>query len=264
MKAAELAEEDPGALPLPGDVPGVFVREGEGAGLYFLEVVLGNADPDSEMPLVLALHGRGDRPRVPGGPFMGLPVPVRIVVPRAPLTLGGGYAWLPLSVVEGKPGVLAAFLDTMGERLADLIDEVRAVRPSTGRTIVTGFSQGGLLAFALAVHHPRSVGWAFPVAGWLPPALVPGVLEHATTYPVIRAMHGTDDEIMPIEPTREAVGKLAALGIDAEIVEFPGVGHETTAGMNELFHAWLVEAVEVEAALAPDAPGDAPEPFETP
>ena len=259
-----IAAEKPGE----GDVPGLLVHEGEAAGFHYLEVVLGDADPDAEMPLILALHGRGDRPRVPGWPFMALPAPVRVVMPRAPMRQGDGFAWLPVTVGEGKLYLLSTFLDTMAGRLANLIDDIRGEHPAKGKTIVTGFSQGGIMAFAIAVTHPLKVGAAFPMAGWLPPPLVPLTVDDPSIYPPIHAMHGVDDEIIPVGPTRESVETLKGMGLDVELVEFAGVKHEMTEEMNSLFHGWLSEAVAREAGIEPPAADDdgvpAPAPPEVP
>ena len=238
---------------LPGDVERVQAREDEHAGIYFVEVVLGDVHMDAELPLLVLLHGRGDRPRIPGGPFAGLQEPVRVIVPRGPDRLGDGFTWLPVRTGEGKIGVLARSLREMAARLALLIDEVLAARATVGAPIIVGFSQGGLLTFTLAVQHPSVVGAAFPMAGWLPPPLQPTEREHPW-YPRIRSMHGTADEIIPIEPTRLLVADLQALSIEIELVEFEGVGHNMSDDMNALFTEWLREAVGEQAPVDEPAP----------
>ena len=53
--------------------------------------MLGDVDPESALPMVVVIHGRGDRPRVPGGPFEGLTHPVRVILPRGPMIVGEGF-----------------------------------------------------------------------------------------------------------------------------------------------------------------------------
>jgi phospholipase/carboxylesterase len=244
-----------GEAPAPPDeqprreVPGVRVRDGVAVGLYYIEVILGDADFDDPLPLVVLLHGRGDRPRVPGGPFAGAPTPMRLIMPRGPRPLGEGFSWLPVSITQGKTDVLAASLRARAHHVAALIETIRTSRPTVGRPIVAGFSQGGMLAFAVGLHRPDVVGHAFPLAGWVPPPLMPEASppEHRRTP--MRSLHGDADPIIPIGPTREVVARLSELGWSIDLLEFAGVGHVMTREMNATFEGWL------EAALAKEAPG---------
>ena len=241
------------ALLQPTDVaPGVRVRQGMADDLSYFEVILGDADFDTALPLVVLLHGRGDRPRIPGGPFGGVPIPMRLVIPRGPLQLGAGFAWMLSSVTHGQPELLASELRERTDHVAALIRTVHATRPTIGRPVVAGFSQGALLAFSLALHRPDVVGRVFPLAGWVPPALIPVSPVSPELRVPIRTVHGTDDRVIPIGPTREVVALLRALEWDVELLEFEGVGHVISHEMNATFEAWLEESLR---ALAPALTG---------
>ncbi len=229
--------------PTPPDRPGFRVRQEQRDGLYLLEAVIGDADFDDPLPMVVVLHGRGDRAHVPGGPFMALSHPVRVVVPQAPDPLGDGWQWLPVRVGDGLVDRLSSTLFETSDRLARFIQSMLDDRRTEGRAIVTGFSQGGLLTLTLAVHHDDVVGHAIPLAAWLPPPLEPSYRRRDRYYPEIRAMHGTVDPIVPIDPTTALFGRLSELGFDVELVQVPGVEHTMNADMNRLFHEWLDEAV---------------------
>lgn len=250
----------PDAAPDDGDV--VEVVEGELDGIRYLEMIFGEAADDEPLPTLWILHGRGDRARVPGGPFWQLPRPVRVFVPQAPTPLGEGFSWLPYRVAEGRTAELAAALEAMAGRLAHLIDHFARARPILGRPIVAGFSQGGLLSFAIALLHPESVERAFPSAGWLPPSLVPELTD-PVRFPPIRALHGTRDERIPVEPTRALVEQLRGAGLDVELTEAEGVGHEMSPGMEAQLRVWLEAAIGVAPSApvqiaAQDAPDAAP------
>lgn len=223
-----------------GDV--VEVIEGELEGLRYLEMIFGEANVDDPLPTIWVLHGRGDRAGIPGGPFWDLPMPVRIFVPQAPDALGAGFSWLPYRVAEGRTLELSDALREMARRLARLIGAFTLARPTVGRPIVTGFSQGGLLAFAIALLHPESASFALPNAGWLPPPLVPD-LSDPSRFPVVRAQHGTEDERIPIGPTRELVAQLRAAGLDVELIEALGAGHAMSPEMDQTFRGWLIAAL---------------------
>jgi len=229
--------------PPPPSRPGFEVRDGEKDGMHYFEVVLGEAAFDDELPLVVVLHGRGSHAQIPGGPFRDLSHPVRLLVPQAPTPLRDGFQWIPVYVNQGLVDEFASTLFATAGRLARLIRDVVAERGVMGRSIVTGFSQGGIVTLALALYHDDVVGAALPMSSWLPPPLEPAYRRSDLSYPTIRAMHGNEDATVPITPTRELFARLAALGFDVVLQTFDGVGHETNGAMNELYHQWLEESV---------------------
>jgi pimeloyl-ACP methyl ester carboxylesterase len=114
-----------------------------------------------------------------------------------------------------------------------------------GKALVIGFSQGGMLTFTLAMQHSDVVEAAFPLAGWLPPALVPRYRRDDIPTPRIRAVHGLADTIVPPGPTEEVFATLRERSFDAEVALFEGAGHEMTDEMNAQLQQWLREALGV-------------------
>jgi phospholipase/carboxylesterase len=232
--------------PLPAPPPEMadfHVRQGEENGIYFLEVVIGEASFDDMLPMLVVLHGRGGTAQIPGGPFLGLTHPVRVIVPQAPDALGSGYEWLPVYVGQGLVDRLSSTLFQTASRIARLLRDLTRRRATMGRVIVSGFSQGGLLTLTLALFHDDVVGEAFPLACWLPPPLEPPYRRSDLVYPRIRSMHGTDDPTIPIEPTRQLFARLATHGFDVRFVAFDHVVHTISDEENALFHFWLEAAV---------------------
>lgn len=251
--------EQPVEEALPDSIPGVKVRAFEAEGLRVLEVVLGDADFDEPLPMVLLLHGRGDRPRVPGGPFGRAPTAMRLILPRAPTPLGTGFTWLPVSITERKTALLASSLATRAAQLVALVEGLVEERPTLGKPIVAGFSQGAMLAFTLALQHPESFSVALPAAGWVPPYLMPDVSPPPERRVRIRTLHGTVDPIVPIEPTLEVVARLQELSWDIELEPFDGVAHTMSQEMNARFEEWLEEALRDQAPRLGGGLGEAGE-----
>ncbi|MBC7174516.1 MAG: hypothetical protein H5U40_18875 [Polyangiaceae bacterium] len=222
----------------------MWAREGELAGLRYLEVVFGEGvDPDSELPLLVALHGRGDRPRVPGAPFDRLGRPVRVVMPAGPDRLGDGFAWIPYYVLQGRTAELAGSARVAGALLADFLRAFMAERPTFGSPLVSGFSQGGILTWVLAVEHPELIEAAFPLSTWLPPPLLPRPgLDRS--YPRIRSLHGEDDRTIPLGPTLESIHALRGGGVVVDFEVFPGVEHYISRDMALRHEEFLREALE--------------------
>lgn len=237
---------DAGLPRLEGDVPGLQVRTGWAEGLYYVEAVFGRGVGfDDPMPMAVLIHGRGDRARIPGGPFWGLGAPLRVIVPQAPDPLGEGFEWLPVRVGQNLVDRLTTSMLQRAGQIARMLHELTVTLPTVGKPMVVGFSQGGLLTFTLAVQHSDIVQAAFPLAAWLPPALVPAYKRTDVGYPRIRGMHGTSDTVISVGPTEEVYALLDEREFDAELVLFDGVAHEMSEEMNAQLHAWLAEELGV-------------------
>jgi phospholipase/carboxylesterase len=206
--------------------------------LVYIERVLGGADPAAKLPLVVAIHGLGDKPDNFLEVFDELDLKVRIVAPRAPDPWYSGASWYPyfeppakkLPIIRARADLLAAF-----------IGELRGERPSLGRTIVTGFSQGGVMSFALAAFHPGLLEAALPVAGMLDGAL-PEPVPITSPLPVF-AFHGTADDRVMYADGAASVERLKKAGRAAKLTSYPGLGHAISPALRrDLFRA-LGEAV---------------------
>jgi len=223
---------------------GVVVRQGHALGIDYLEVVPeGFEEADAALPMLVFFHGRGDRPRTPQGRFMGLEEPVRLIIPRAPAVHGDGFTWLPVSASRGESPALVDGIRDTSARLANVVEALMDKHPTLGSPIVMGFSQGGMLTFALAVHHPEVVGAAFPLAGWLPPSLMPEHRRAHARYPAIRALHGEDDPILPVERTEVSAADLTDIGFEVELVTFEDVPHRMNRDMWQRLRKWVAYEV---------------------
>ncbi|MFT5353744.1 MAG: pimeloyl-ACP methyl ester carboxylesterase [Polyangiales bacterium] len=115
-----------------------------------------------------------------------------------------------------------------------------------GSAIVTGFSQGALLAWTTGLRHPDVVGLVIPMAGWVPPQARPQPLR-GVVGPRQRSIHGAADPIVRIGPTRDLVQELRGAGYDVEWIEEEGVAHVVSPEMNRLFETWLEEGLRERA-----------------
>jgi phospholipase/carboxylesterase len=214
----------------------------------YLERVTGGAAPEDALPLVIGIHGYGDRPESYAGLFEGFGGRARFIFPHGE-PHGDGFSWFAISS-RFNPDAVAAGTERAAHRLAGMIAALTAARPTLGRPIVTGFSQGGMLSYALVILHPESVGEAFPVSGLLAPPHWPSTWATGKTQARIEAFHGDADPIVSIAVDRQSAARLRAVGFTAELHEYPGVAHTVTAEMRRDLHAALGSAVS-RAAAAP-------------
>ena len=215
--------------------------------LEVLELTTAGARPSDTLPMIVAIHGLGDRPENWLDFFSTFPVPARIILPRAPEPWGEGGSWFgypPKSIDDLAQGVARA-----GDRVAGAIAALEKSRPTKGRAIVTGFSQGGFVSYDLAVHHADEIAAAFPMSGALPLPLAPSDESAAKASAPIFAVHGDADKIVPIQMDRDGVRSITALGGRATLEEFPRIQHTITPAMKRA----IAERIEALARGDADA-----------
>lgn len=209
---------------------GLHVEKGKIGAFHYLEVIAGNMrHPDDRLPLVILLHGRGNRPRVPATPIDS-PVPFRMFIPQAPDPLGDGFTWLATPTLADDAQLFTRSLSGRADQLAPAIEAFMRLRPTLGKPILVGFSQGAIMSFALATRYPTLFAAAFPMAGWLPPELYPRP-KTGTKYPYFFAQHGGKDTVVPTARGRATVSALRARGLQVDYREAPGVPHVVSPDM---------------------------------
>ncbi|PRP93313.1 putative hydrolase [Enhygromyxa salina] len=251
--AAEPAPVDPEPEPEPERWPEPELELEQIAGVHYLEVVTGDADADAELPMVVALHGNGAFPRLmeaallqnPGDaehPAAPYDAPARFIFLRGTEAVDppGHARWFSITANEAQASAeqlaeLSAQIEARSNTVADAIAALTEARPTVGKPIITGHSQGGILTFGLAVSHPEQFAAAFPVAGWLPAPLWPKQPANEVARKLrIVALHGADDTTVSFIESEAAVEALAKLGYDITLHPYPGVRHSFSPMLAEL------------------------------
>lgn len=214
-----------------------------------LEIRTAGAREDAELPLLVALHGRGDRPEWFAPLFDDFPVPARVAILRAPHPFAEGQAWfLRARAIEANGPIIARELARHAERIVATTEAIRRARRTRGAPIVVGFSQGAMLTYAVALRHPDTFGAAFPVSGQLFPELLDG--RAPLRAPPIVAFHGRADPLVSIEADRRGVALLRARGVEVVLREFDAP-HAITPEMRRSLWSAIGGALSREEA--PDA-----------
>lgn len=196
-------------------------------------------------PTVLALHGWGASahdllglaPRVLDGEVLFL-------CPQGPLGLQvapgqRGYGWFPLSgggdvdpaAIVGARGVLEGFLE----------DALALYPIDPERLVILGFSQGGVMAYDLALGRPERFAALVALSSWLPDAVVQGLPESEAraALPTL-LIHGSRDPMIAIDNARQARSRLEQLGIQPAWGEYE-MGHEISPQALRDLLGWLVQ-----------------------
>ena len=215
---------------------------------YQLYVPAGYAGPTQRWPVILFLHGAGER----GADGLlqtsvGLPAAIRstparypaiVVMPQAP----ADSLWL------GQPGQAA---------MAALDRTLAEFRTDPDRVYLTGMSMGGNGTWSLAYEFPERFAAVVPVCGFISPLpVLPG------TRPIVPAdsgdafaaiarrlrgvpvwiFHGEVDPLVPVSESRRAADALRAAGADVRYTELLGTGHGAwgPADGSPHFAEWLL------------------------
>jgi predicted peptidase len=182
---------------------------------------------DTRFPLVLFLHGAGERGAdnrrqlVHGAAQFLKPERRRkhacfVVAPQCP----SGRWWT----------------DSL-ESVMELVRQLQAdYRIDPDRLYVTGLSMGGFGTFALTTRYPDVFAAAAPICGGGDPTQAKTLI----SLP-LWVFHGDADRVVPVGLSRSMIKAIESGGGMPKYTEYPGVGHDcwTQTYANPDFHEWL-------------------------
>ncbi|MBJ21467.1 MAG: prolyl oligopeptidase family serine peptidase [bacterium] len=201
-------------------------------------------------PTILALHGFGASAHDLLGiaPLVGQAVQgdgVLFLCPQGPIEIEPAsgqvaYAWFPLS--GGGEIELVSLVAARGVLEAFVEDAIAAYPIDPERIVIMGFSQGGVMAYDLALGRPERFKALVALSTWLPDLIVDGLQpDPARAALVTLLVHGTQDPMVAIEKGRDSQAKLESLGIQAAWGEYE-MGHEINQNALRDLLGWLVQA----------------------
>lgn len=204
--------------------------DGEPARFRYRLLRPANVEPGQAYPLVLFLHGAGERGSDNLAQLKYLPTwlaepdlrerhPCFVVAPQC----RADHQWAPYDWSAKKSSPLAPSLMTDLVAAVGAVDAVVAAEPiDTGRIYLTGLSMGGYGAWELAARMPQRFAAVAPICG--------GGDETQAAKLVglpIWCFHGADDKVVPVERSRTMVAAIKAAGGELKYSELPGVGHDS-------------------------------------
>lgn len=220
----------------PVDCSLVGARDGELAGFRYLERVTPGADPEQPLPMIVLFHSRGSRPENHAGMlYKSLGFPVRVLLPEGPNVLGSHRSWTSRASRTPDQDAWADELEDLGEDMARFIHEATACRPTVGRPIVTGSSEGGHVAYLMATLYPDMVAGAVAVAGYLPEDLW-----DASMAPTV-GLHGEKDTAVPYGRTEHYWKTMEAEGAPVSYRSFPDIGHSVPSSVGRAWRDALLD-----------------------
>jgi predicted peptidase len=206
--------------------------------------------PSSRWPVILFLHGAGERGRdglVQTQVGLGAAIrqhpsryPAIVVFPQAP----------PDSLWVGVPAQAA---------MAALEKTTVEFQTDPDRIYLTGLSMGGNGTWYLAYRNPSKFAAVVPICGWVAPfnpwvarveTVVPGdsvapfgAMARRLARVPVWIFHGEEDGAVPVDQSRQAATALMSADAAVQFTELPGVGHNSwdAAYGSTKFTTWLFQ-----------------------
>lgn len=195
-----------------------------------------NYDKTKKYPLVLFLHGAGERGNdnekqlTHGAALFTDPAnrkayPAIVVFPQCPQE---GY-WGNVEVNRNTSPFTLQFDYTkpITPALQAAIELVLKVIATGGvdksRVYITGLSMGGMGTFEAVYRYPKLFAAAVPICGG---ADVTAYDKRVSKIP-FRVYHGAEDAVVDVKNSQAIVEKLKTLDIQVEYKEYPGVNHNS-------------------------------------
>jgi phospholipase/carboxylesterase len=199
-------------------------------------------------PTILTLHGRGANafdllglaPYVCNGKFLMICAQGPLETPIGPGAVG--YAWYPMSM--GGPPDVGAILSSR-KKLQAFLDECTARYPiDAKKLVILGFSQGGVMAYSLALSDPERFAGLVVLSSWLPKELIPdlAIKETVQSLPTL-VQHGSQDQMIEVQRAQDSVERLRELRVPLTYREYD-MGHEITPRSLTELSGWLSDVLD--------------------
>jgi len=202
-------------------------ENGSGESIPYRLLVPPDCDPRRRYPLILFLHGAGERGSDNEAQLEHAEV-LRLVMDEAnPCLLVAPQCrrqrkWVEVPWDFRRPHTTPdqpspAMRLTM--ELLDALEEEFPIDPD--RRYATGISMGGFGTFDLLVRRPRRFAAAVPICGGADEARA-GQIAHVPLW----AFHGAKDRTVPVVRSRAAIDALRTAGGNPRYTEYDRLGHD--------------------------------------
>lgn len=184
-------------------------------------------EPDKKWPLILFLHGKGERGNNPE-------LLKALGIPKA-VEQNPDFEFIAVS--PQCPEDTKWIFET--DKLIELLDYVESIyNIDTSRIYLTGLSMGGHGTWMLAIQHPERFAAIAPICGHK-------VLENVCNLKdtPVWVFHGAKDPLISIEESQEMAAALKECGCDVQFTVYPDADHDswTETYNNPKLYKWFLK-----------------------
>lgn len=206
----------------------------------------------SGSPVIITLHGLGTNGDDLAPVCDELHIPnCRFVLPDAPLQLpgypDGALAWYDFQLHNREEIVKSReYLFKVMDRFSNDPN----LRPAPGKEktpspiVMMGFSQGGVMSLEAGLNYKGPIAAIVSMSGYMPDPWATLTKAQAPFETPILLVHGTGDEVVPVEASRKAAQALKEHGYNPVLKEFP-MGHTITPESLQAVHVFLKTVLRV-------------------
>jgi phospholipase/carboxylesterase len=217
-------------------------------------------EAERRYPLVVVLHGHGASAEPMAGIFLaaGLSPELIVCAPAGPHPVwrqdGQGRSWYPPVALYDEARKSAEPAAAERRRLEiDRLEQgaancyvlaamdavIREYPVDAKRIFLMGHSEGGVLAYGLALTHPERFRGVVAIGARLRSADADGErLERAAGLLSFLVCHSPDDDAIDLSHAEEAHGTLRAAGIESRLHRYGG-GHGLTVDLIRSIASWI-------------------------
>jgi phospholipase/carboxylesterase len=202
--------------------------------------------PAKPAALLVLLNGVGGNETNLAGLASGVAADTLVVLPRGRLELGvGQYAWFRVAFTASGPRIEAGEAEESRLALIRFVAQLQAAHGIPAqRTVIAGFSQGGILSASVGLTAPECVRGFAVLSGRILPELEP-LLAPRERLARVQALvaHGRDDDKLPVQWAERAGAWLQRLGVPYVLRLYPG-GHGIGEAMARDFIDWTQGVID--------------------
>jgi phospholipase/carboxylesterase len=209
------------------------------------------------VPAVIVLHGLGTNADDMAPLCEQFHVPnCRFVLPDAPLALPGypegAYAWYNFQIHD------RAEIEKSRDYLFKVMDRFSNdpnLRPAPGKLkestplIIMGFSQGGVMSLEAGLNYKGKIAGIISMSGYMPDPWATLTKAEASFDTPILLVHGTHDDVVPVDGSRHAAESLKKTGFTSvTLKEFP-MGHQISEESLEAVRKFLSSTLKASPSM---------------
>ncbi|EGK01587.1 MULTISPECIES: dienelactone hydrolase family protein [Dysgonomonas] len=204
-----------------------------GYALPYLVMYPENYDATKQYPLVVMLHGAGERgddnqkQLTHGKQFLSehfqSAYPAIVIVPQCPAN--NYWSNVARHQIDDKMTLTFGLSDEPTQSMKTAMwliqDWLSSGKVDVSRVYIGGLSMGGMGTLEMLWRMPGTFAAAFPICGGTDLSKLPLYARHTAVW----LFHGDDDSVVPVDNSRNIYARLKALGCDVEYTEYKGVNH---------------------------------------
>jgi predicted esterase len=209
------------------------------AGFNYVEVT--KSKGKGKLPLVIAFHYSRGKPLETIADYDSLKIPIRIIIPLGNYKKGNGFSYYPTDYYQKDSLSQFTLSGITVDSIANFVQLIE--KKYKQKAIVSGVSQGGDIAFLLAVRYPKLCRASFPFAAIIHSNIIRELgNKHIKKIP-IHLFQGETDPIVPVNITRNRV-KMVMKKLNIKLHTYPEVGHDISIQM-KIDYSKLIDEINV-------------------